>query len=105
MVSFLVGVLYWTFNEYVIHRFVGHGRRRQRPASLRQWLAPGAGAALFNVEHVEHHRQPDHFGPPWSNVLRTLPLVTALFFLSLLLVGFERGLLFTFGYTLSYASY
>jgi hypothetical protein len=105
MVSFVVGVLYWTLNEYVIHRFVGHGRRRERPATLRQWLAPGAGAALFNAEHVAHHRQPDHFGPAWAKVAASIPLLALLFFLSRWLVGFERALLFTLGYGLSYAGY
>lgn len=59
----LLGVLTWTFLEYVIHRWMGHDRRfRKTP---------------FGVEHVRHHIEGDYFAPTWKKLI-IAALVTAL---------------------------
>ncbi|MEZ4400627.1 MAG: sterol desaturase family protein [Kofleriaceae bacterium] len=45
----VVGMVAWTFLEYVIHRWLGHHRRfRGNP---------------FGVEHVRHHSEGNYFAP------------------------------------------
>ncbi len=51
MISFALGVLTWTFAEYVIHRGLGHRK--------------GAKNA-FSVEHLRHHATVTYFAPTWK---------------------------------------
>lgn len=48
----LLGALTWSFFEYVIHRWAGHGPRAQRN--------------LFGKEHVRHHAEGNYFAPSWK---------------------------------------
>lgn len=49
----LLGVMSWSFLEYVIHRWLGH-RFHRNP---------------FGVEHVRHHVEGDYFAPTWKKLL------------------------------------
>ncbi len=51
-VSWLLGVLFWTWLEYMVHRFVLHGVFPDGPG-LRHW-----SHRLFDHLHVEHHERP-----------------------------------------------
>ena len=52
--ALVLGVLTWTFLEYVIHRWAGHDRRfRKTP---------------FGVEHVRHHAEGNYFAPSWKKL-------------------------------------
>lgn len=51
----LLGILTWTFFEYLLHRYAGHGRRfRKNP---------------FGVEHVRHHIEGNYFAPTWKKLI------------------------------------
>jgi sterol desaturase/sphingolipid hydroxylase (fatty acid hydroxylase superfamily) len=69
--SFPLGVLAWTFAEYVLHRFDGHGMR---------------GKTAFSREHLAHHADPLYFAPWWKKSLAAIAV--------LLLFGGVGGWLF-----------
>jgi sterol desaturase/sphingolipid hydroxylase (fatty acid hydroxylase superfamily) len=83
VVAALLGVLTWTFLEYVIHRFGGHDARfRPNP---------------FAAEHVRHHGQGDYFAPTWKKVLAALSLGALLAPALSWLVGPALGLSYVAG--------
>jgi sterol desaturase/sphingolipid hydroxylase (fatty acid hydroxylase superfamily) len=67
-----LGIVSWTFLEYVIHRFLGHKRRKN---------------GLVKKEHMRHHAEVHYFAPMYKKLALTL----AVFSVSTLLFG----LLFT----------
>jgi len=60
--ALLMGAVTWSFLEYCIHRWLGHGRR------LR--------GNLFGQEHTRHHSQGDYFAPSHKKALAALGLLT-----------------------------
>lgn len=53
--ALFLGVLTWSFLEYVIHRWLGHDRRfRGNP---------------FGKEHLRHHVEGDYFAPTWKKLV------------------------------------
>lgn len=105
MIWFLLGGVGWAFSEYLIHRFVGHGPRRQPSPTWWRNLLPSGLAAQFNHEHLAHHADPRYFAPWWRKALAAavaLPLIGAL---ASLLGGTHRGLPFALGYGVVYALY
>ncbi|MGE0454757.1 MAG: sterol desaturase family protein [Vicinamibacteria bacterium] len=67
------GLLAWTAAEYLVHRYVLHGRFADGPGAFRHWLH-----ARFDALHVEHHARPWD-GNHINGTLRdTLPFVAAL---------------------------
>lgn len=52
-VYFLLGVVLWTLAEYLVHRFVLHGRFADGPGIIRRWTH-----RAFDHLHVEHHARP-----------------------------------------------
>lgn len=50
--SWLLGVAFWTWVEYMVHRFILHGVFPDGPG-LRHW-----SHRLFDHLHVEHHKRP-----------------------------------------------
>jgi hypothetical protein len=105
LASFLIGGLAWSAGEYAIHRFVGHGPKRQvSPTRLGKFTLKGI-AAEFNSEHLAHHADPRYFAPT-SRKLRAaaigVPLLGALaapFF------GVRRSTHFALGFGLVYGGY
>jgi sterol desaturase/sphingolipid hydroxylase (fatty acid hydroxylase superfamily) len=57
----LLGAFTWSFAEYQLHRFVGHGR----------------GRSLFAREHRQHHAVGDYFAPSWKKALNVGPVLLA----------------------------
>lgn len=54
-IAAVTGALTWTLLEYVIHRFLGHGKRlRKNP---------------FAKEHIRHHIEGDYFAPTSKKAL------------------------------------
>lgn len=49
----LLGILTWSFLEYVIHRWLGHDRR---------WVRKSP----FGIEHTAHHSQGGYFAAWWK---------------------------------------
>jgi sterol desaturase/sphingolipid hydroxylase (fatty acid hydroxylase superfamily) len=63
--SALAGVCAWTLLEYLIHRFLGHGRAPHRNP--------------FGIEHVRHHSVGDYFAPAWKKLAVTCLAAPLLF--------------------------
>lgn len=82
-VALLLGVLTWTFLEYVIHRFLGHDAR----------LRPNA----FAAEHVRHHSQGDYFAPTWKKLLAAAVVTGALWWPVTRVAGLELGVAYLAG--------
>lgn len=59
----LAGAFTWTFLEYILHRWAGHGARFRRNP--------------FGIEHVRHHIEGNYFAPTWKKLL-IAPVVAAL---------------------------
>lgn len=101
----LAGGLAWTASEYAIHRFVGHGRKRERPSSLLERLTLPGLAAEFNAEHLAHHATPSYFAPTSRKILAAavgIPTVAAAL---APLVGVRRASSFALGFTAMYGAY
>lgn len=82
IIAFLLGVAFWTFLEYVIHRFILHKKGSHNPAT---------------DEHLRHHREGGYFAPFWKKLI----VATAFFALNTLLVAalvdLMYGALFSMG--------
>lgn len=90
IVSFLAGMLLWTFMEYALHRGLGHN-----PALKN----------LFTQEHLQHHRQVNYFASAYKKALSAL-LVFALFSVLLLpFTGLTNALCFSTVLILMYLVY
>lgn len=50
---YAAGILVWTLAEYLVHRYVLHGRFPDRPGSVQHWLH-----TAFDSLHTEHHARP-----------------------------------------------
>lgn len=57
-VAFPLGILGWTFAEYMMHRFLGHDRRIAH-----------SRANFFVAEHTRHHSVGNYFAPSWKKAL------------------------------------
>lgn len=77
--AFVLGLLLWTFLEYVLHRWAFHER------------VLGAKVAR---EHLEHHAKVDYFAPLSVKLALAVPIVGAIFTLGLLVTAatFASGL-------------
>ena len=65
ILSFILGVLLWTFAEYMLHRFLGHEHK---------------GRNFFKREHVQHHAKFNYFAPAYKKVI-SASIVFMIFFL------------------------
>lgn len=61
-VAVVLGVLTWTFVEYVLHRWAGHVYRHNP----------------FGVEHQRHHLEGDYFAPAWKKAAFAVVVVALL---------------------------
>lgn len=91
VVPALLGVLTWTFLEYVIHRWGGHDRRfRKTP---------------FGREHVRHHIEGDYFAPTWKKLIVAVVVTALLSVPAVLLVGATAGIAYVAGLMVFYGVY
>jgi sterol desaturase/sphingolipid hydroxylase (fatty acid hydroxylase superfamily) len=91
VVPLLLGVLTWTFLEYVIHRWMGHDRRFQKTP--------------FGREHVRHHIEGNYFAPTWKKLLLAAALTATLSVVATLLVGATAGVAYVVGLMTFYGVY
>ena len=87
----LLGVLLWTFLEYLIHRFMGH---------YRPWRGN-----IFEQEHTRHHSQGNYFAPAWKKGGAAVLVTAILSPPAVLLVGWAPGLSFVLGFVTFYLTY
>lgn len=84
------GALCWSFSEYLLHRFVGHGCK---------------GRVRLSREHLAHHSDPTYFTPTRQKVALALVLIALIFALTRLAWGDAPALLFTGGFIGFYTFY
>jgi hypothetical protein len=103
--SFAAGALTWSAAEYCLHRFVGHGPRRRRPAALIDQLRPSGLLAAFNEEHLAHHTDPMYFAPTSHKAAAAAVVLTVSGILGSLVFGPRRGVSYALGFAAAYAGY
>ncbi len=91
IVAALLGVLTWTFLEYVVHRWMGHDRRLRKTP--------------FGREHVRHHIEGNYFAPTSKKLLAGAGLTALLVGPAILLVGAAAGIAYVAGLMLFYGVY
>lgn len=64
VISFISGVVLWTFLEYVMHRFLGHEHK---------------GKNFFKDEHLIHHRKAHYFAPAYKKMAAAATVSVLLF--------------------------
>lgn len=90
VLAFILGVIFWTFLEYILHRYLGHVHR---------------GKNFFNAEHRQHHAQVHYFAPAWKKLLASLLVTIFLILILSLLIPFRFSVVFNFGLVSMYALY
>jgi len=93
--SWMAGVLFWTWAEYMVHRFVLHGVFPDGPG-LKHVLHK-----LFDHLHVEHHQRPWDGNHINGTIKDTSPFLGPVFLLALLLPP-HTLLAFLAGFTQAY---
>lgn len=86
----VAGAASWTLVEYLLHRFVFHGRSPK---------------AIGAVEHRQHHARPDYFAPWWQKALAALAATAAMLPGVAFVAGAETSLCFTLGFIAMYLLY
>lgn len=90
ILSFLSGVLLWTFLEYVLHRFLGHEHK---------------GKNFFKAEHAIHHRKVHYFAPVYKKITAALVVASVLVTTIGLLVSWPIAVSFVLGLMGMYGLY
>ncbi len=90
VITFLLGVGFWTFLEYILHRFLGHVHK---------------GNNFFKAEHLRHHAKAHYFAPAHKKALAAIMVSLLLLSLFTLFTGAEIALAFVVGLTGMYALY
>ncbi len=85
----LSAFLLWTLTEYMIHRFLGHGRF----------------ANLIRSEHQKHHRKSTYFSPFWRKALVAIGISSALMLITFPILGMFGALVFSASYGFFYSLY
>lgn len=89
VLAFLAGIVFWTFMEYVMHRFLGHVHK---------------GGNFFKAEHGLHHSRANYFAPVYKKlVAAAIVFVAFLLLLNLVfpllpVVAFLTGLFGMYGF-------
>ncbi len=88
--AFGLGAAGWTLLEYLLHRFVFHGRSATR---------------LGAKEHRQHHAKVDYFAPWWQKALAAMAATAIALPLAITIGGAANGSSFTAGFIAMYLSY
>ncbi|NUP07558.1 MAG: hypothetical protein HOW73_16035 [Polyangiaceae bacterium] len=100
-----LGGLSWTASEYVIHRFIGHGKSRHMPDKLLQRLTPKGFMAAFNAEHRAHHTDTTYFAASSHKAGAAAVAIPALTAVLAPILGVRRACAFASGYSVAYGAY
>lgn len=93
LLFFILGILLWTFTEYVLHRFLGHVKTK--------FLV----RTRFHKEHSKHHLKRHYFAGVLDKSLTLMATTPIIFGLCYLFFGPILAASFTVGFTLMYLSY
>ena len=89
VMAFTLGATGWSFSEYALHRWVGHGPRKD---------------VEFAREHLTHHAQRLYFTPTWKKITMALPVLGTMAVVAGALAG-TTGVAGVAGYAVAYAGY
>ena len=89
-IALILGILFWTFLEYVIHRFLLHKKGANNPVS---------------EEHLRHHRQGNYFAPFWKKLVASVMALVICSLIVGLAVDFVHCILFSSGIAGMYLIY
>lgn len=103
--AFVLGGATWTVSEYLLHRFVGHGPRREPPATLWRRVTPAGFLGAFNDEHLRHHADARYFAPTSQKLTAAAFVVIVLGALGSVLVGRALGGAYAVGFVMVYGAY
>lgn len=90
ILSFIIGVFFWTFTEYMLHRFLGHVHK---------------GKNFFKKEHVQHHAKFNYFAPVYKKVISAVILFFVLLFVGSFILPIPIVISFLSGFLMMYAMY
>lgn len=85
----LLGAFGWTFAEYLLHRFDGHGMK---------------GKTRFSREHLAHHADPTYFAPASHKAAAAVAVVTPMSAVGWWAFG-AHGIVFAVAFTATYLTY
>lgn len=85
-----LGVIFWTFLEYNIHRFFGHRRK---------------GNNIIKSEHLRHHREAHYFAPMYLKSIMAIIVIGTVGVISYFMLPGWGAFGFTTGLTLMYLLY
>lgn len=88
--SFITGIFFWTFMEYILHRFLGHVHK---------------GKNFFKTEHVLHHSTSNYFAPKYKKAIAASIFTPSLALVLGLIFSFEFSIAFSIGFILMYMLY
>lgn len=90
---FILGMIFWTFSEYMLHRFLGHVPKSP------------FNRTRFHKEHTKHHFIRDYFALNIDKLLTCIAFGPVVFFISYFLVSKEFATFFTIGFLVMYFVY
>lgn len=90
ILSFILGVLLWTFAEYMLHRFLGHEHK---------------GKNFFKKEHLQHHAKFNYFAPAHKKLISASLVFVILFLIGILFAPVLIVLFFLCGFFGMYGMY
>ena len=86
----LLGVAFWTFMEYIIHRFLGHQKR---------------GKNIIRQEHLRHHAEAHYFAPLYKKLLLAILVLSTSTLLFGIIFNWLTGFSFSLGLAGMYVIY
>ncbi|MBY0515848.1 MAG: sterol desaturase family protein [Bacteriovoracaceae bacterium] len=93
MKELILGAVFWTFMEYMLHRFLGHVPKKLLMRSR------------FFKEHSKHHHKRDYFASALDKFLTCLALGPLTFYIVTSLYGMTSAAFFTSGFLGMYFFY
>jgi sterol desaturase/sphingolipid hydroxylase (fatty acid hydroxylase superfamily) len=93
ILALFLGALLWTFMEYMLHRFLGHVKKRLLVRTR------------FHKEHTKHHLKRDYFAGALDKFLTLIAIGPVIFLISYLLTETLTALVFTASFTTMYLTY
>lgn len=90
ILAFVIGIIFWTLAEYLLHRFLGHEHK---------------GKNFFKAEHSMHHSVANYFAPAYKKATAALVVSSVLLLLFSVVVPFMVSLAFIVGFVGMYGVY
>ncbi len=90
LLSFFIGIITWTFFEYVLHCFLGHEHK---------------GKNFFKSEHQVHHSKANYFAPYYKKIIAAIAVSVVVFSILVLFLSIINSVAFIAGLIGMYSLY